>query len=138
MRYMLQLLETGAPPEHSSVRVARVSNDMHATQEGFIQGTWSKAKPYRSLSIISVSGLLAEVMIGEPATIAEFVDVTRHDDRLVRLWPPQITSQHWPPEASLTLVDSQTFRAEWEHPPEIVRGRFPAIKRPRGRHGGDI
>ncbi|HEX4435378.1 MAG TPA: hypothetical protein VH061_01160 [Solirubrobacteraceae bacterium] len=135
--YLLHMLKEGTPPANSTVRIAYLSNDLKPPGTSFIPPGWVDVLPAAEsiVSIISVPGLIAEVIVAPVAVTRSFADMTQDDDRFVLVWPPQVPNQRWPPPILLGPLDSEAIRDEWGH--TDWHGNFPAVDAQRWTESND-
>ena len=129
---LLGMLEDGTPPANSTARIAYVSPIALPTPEPLVPPRWVNPTLYRLTSVHALPRIVSETVLWGVDPVP-FIDATKHDDRFICIWPPQITKVRWPPSGLLGNADILGLRAAWRHHPDNIVGNLlpPEIRRPR-------
>jgi hypothetical protein len=126
--HLRDMLNSGAPPDNTTIRIAYVSKNLDPPQRGFVPPGWPNLDRMEILSISGFPHLLCEMVVSDAPNVLAFIDATKDDDRFLRIWPRHATDVLWPPPSLLGLLDIAVFIAEWGEPAAVVRSDFPTLK----------
>lgn len=112
---LLTMLDEDAPPAGTSVRVGRFPA---AGEEGAADGNANLADllpggpPPRMhfYAVTTLAHFAFEMVMTNSPDALHFIARTEASDRLVRLWPPQIGTAHYPPPHDITAADITAMR----------------------------
>jgi hypothetical protein len=137
---LVEMMATGLPPEHASVRIgARFPLYDNPYNAPGYPGPGFQVPPHASLTSIGGFLYLAfDVTIGGRHDLLDLINRTKDDDRFLRVWPPGIKRQHWPPAGGyLSDADLDALRYVWRHKPELHGPKswvYQAVWGPMPRH----
>jgi hypothetical protein len=112
-RLCCEMRDHGTPPHQSFVRLAAFDRDQPVDADGHpdLHRTYLPTLLARGTNL---SGYVAWVVaIGAPREMERFVASCPNNDSLVRIWPPQLVSIHWPPPVKLVTRDILTLKLAW-------------------------
>lgn len=109
---LVELMKDGTPSDDTTVRIAYVSDEADQSGRPFLPVDLERG--YEIGAVFPLPHLLCETLTGPRPIVISFIEATQHDDRLIRIWPPQITDALWPPSIPLSLADAEALKAEWD------------------------
>jgi hypothetical protein len=129
-----EMLDRGTPSEHATTRLACIA--YHPTQSAhpFLPDGWPDDRRYWTSNIITLPYVASETITAPEPSRLSFIDATQDDHRFIRIWPPLVTSQSWPPAVQLGIGDPQALRKAWGHP-EMPHGNFAPMILPPSQPG---
>jgi hypothetical protein len=129
---LFRMLQTGTPPDEATCRLAYIEYELSQDMRPFLPDGWPDIRRIRNRCTLAITQVLCEILTGFGPTLDPFIDATKNDDRFVRIWPPHVRSQRWPPPIKLGIGDPQALRTAWGDPAQ-PHGDFAPLIMPPSR-----